>query len=248
MTRARRGLLYRTPQRPPRPRGSLANRPRRTMTRPRRLFTRRTRRTRPSRRASRRPVPSRPPRTGRIKTRRTSPGSRRPRRSRLRKRRRVPPARRPRQERKALEVFLLQRRRRGTPTDRTRGRVRCRVRRRADRLATRKEKGARVSRGTTPPDAPPGMRPFYEHLAPSRWRDARLPEARRDAQSARLFADAVRRRETKRAVADAPVPRTRWSGAPASRLGAGFRASRATPRRSWRTARRSPCPTGHRQA
>ena len=74
-----------------------------------------------------------------------------------------------------------------------------------------------------PPDAPPGVRPFYEHLAPSRWRDARLPEARRDAQSARLFADAVRRRETKRAVADAPVPRTRWSGRlPASRLDAGF--------------------------
>ena len=74
-----------------------------------------------------------------------------------------------------------------------------------------------------PPDAPPGVRPFYEHLAPSRWRDARLPEARRDAQSARLFADAVRRRETKRAVADAPIPRTRWSGRlPASRLDAGF--------------------------
>ena len=74
-----------------------------------------------------------------------------------------------------------------------------------------------------PPGAPSDVRPFYEHLAPSRWRDARLSEARRDAQSARLFADAVRRREARRAAADAPVPRTRWSGRlPASRLEEGF--------------------------
>ena len=93
---------------------------------------------------------------------------------------------------------------------------------RPSRDAERKRR-SRFPWNDPPPDAPPGMRPFYEHLAPSRWRDARLPEARRDAQSARLFADAVRRRETKRAVADAPVPRTRWSGRlPASRLDAGF--------------------------
>ena len=74
-----------------------------------------------------------------------------------------------------------------------------------------------------PKNAPVSMRPFYEHLAPSRWRDTRLSESKRDAQSARLFADAARRNEAHKKIADAPVPRTRWSGRlPSSRLDEGF--------------------------
>ena len=195
------------------------------MTRPRRSFTRRTRRTRPSRRASRRPVPSRPPRTGRIKTRRTSPGSRRPRRSRLRKRRRVPPARRPRQEERHWRCFFFSEG--GVEPQRTERAAGFGAASVDEPTVSRrgKEKGARVSRGTTPP---PGRAARYATFlraprALALARRARLPEARRDAQSARLFADAVRRRKQSAPSRDAPVPRTRWSGRlPASRLDAGF--------------------------
>ena len=221
MTRARRGLLYRTPQRPPRPRGSLANRPRRTMTRPRRSFTRRTRRTRPSRRASRRPVPSRPRGPGESK-----PGERRRAGAREEVVSEAParPASRGARARKERHWSVSSSaRRRGTPTDRTRGRVRAAsvdeptVSRRGKKKAL-----------AFPVERPPRTRRPVCDLSTSTPRPragaTRVCRRRsRDAQSARLFADAVRRQETKRAVADAPVPRTRWSGRlPASRLDAGF--------------------------
>ena len=98
--------------------------------------------------------------------------------------------------------------------------------RRPSTSRTSREDGTLPSRhpwNDPPKDAPDSMRPFYEHLAPSRWRDARLSEARRDAQSARLFADAARRNEAREKNANAPVPRTRWSGRlPSSRLDEGF--------------------------
>ena len=69
------------------------------------------------------------------------------------------------------------------------------------------------SDGANPWDVPPGSLPaYYEHLAPSRWKDAKLDETQRAAQASRLHEDATRRQARARAADTATLPRTRWSG------------------------------------
>ena len=74
-----------------------------------------------------------------------------------------------------------------------------------------------------PPNAPNSVRPFFEHLAPSRWRDKTLGVEKRQEQSERLHADALRRQRRKLECANLPIERTRWSGRlPGKRIDAGF--------------------------
>tara|TARA_B110000977_G_scaffold177260_1_gene233619 strand:- start:22055 stop:23968 length:1914 start_codon:yes stop_codon:yes gene_type:complete len=85
------------------------------------------------------------------------------------------------------------------------------------------KKNSRYPWNNPPIGAPSSIHPFSEHLAPSRWRDKRLPEEKRNAQTKRLFEDAVRRQMRKKEVANAPIPRTRWSGRlPKERIDEGF--------------------------
>ena len=81
------------------------------------------------------------------------------------------------------------------------------------------------SDGAHPWDVPPGsLPPYYEHLAPSRWKDAKLDQSQRDAQARRLHDDATRRQARARAADAATLPPTRWSGRKsASELDAAYR-------------------------
>ena len=68
---------------------------------------------------------------------------------------------------------------------------------------------ARRNRG----DAVPGALPsYYEYLAPSRWKDAKLDESARLASASRLHEDALRRQKLRREAETAKPPVTRWSG------------------------------------
>ena len=68
-------------------------------------------------------------------------------------------------------------------------------------------------RSPKPWDAVPGALPsYYEYLAPSRWKDAKLDESARLASASRLHEDALRRQKLRREAETAKPPVTRWSG------------------------------------
>ena len=92
------------------------------------------------------------------------------------------------------------------------------------------------SDGANPWDVPPGSLPaYYEHLAPSRWKDAKLDETQRAARASRLHEDATRRQARARARGHRDPPAHALVRAREVRGDVGRRAS---PPRRRRRARR----------